>query len=439
MARYWNADMEQLDRKSIGELQNRKLRAALRSFRHHAFYSHMFREQGIDPADIQEVRDLQKLPFTAQQDMAKDPEAFVLSPSQKATEGGPSLTSRMQYFINGTVGGRARRQATEYRPVMMLETMGTYERPYYVYLSTYDLEVFKELCGRGAMCAGLTRHDRYQNTHHYGQRLDFWHAHYTTLVAMKAFSSSTGHAGPLAEATLAERLGTTAVAGNPIQMYYFARAAARSKIDLGKLGKVLLSSYAVDDRARASMMDYFSEAGSSPDIIDLYAVTEARMSFPECPDGSGFHTFPDIHVWECIDPKTGEDAGPGAEGELVFTTIDGRGTTLLRYRTGDIAEGGIVYEPCESCGRTGSRIIGPIRKASELKGLPDIRNVSRDLMDVDGILYATVSRLYNNGKRLLVRVTPDGTVKEESLRESILKACGGDESVAVIKLEDYLI
>jgi hypothetical protein len=91
MTRYWNADMEQLDRKSIKELQNRKLRAAIRSLRHHPFYSQTFSSQGIDPADILEVDDLRKLPFTVQQDMAKSPEAFVVSPSQKAADG--TLTS----------------------------------------------------------------------------------------------------------------------------------------------------------------------------------------------------------------------------------------------------------------------------------------------------------------------------------------------------------
>ena len=48
---------------------------------------------------------------------------------------------------------------------------------------------------------------------------------------------------------------------------------------------------------------------------------------------------------ECINPENGEPAEPGADGELVITPLQGTGTMVFRYRTGDILRGGLQLEP----------------------------------------------------------------------------------------------
>jgi phenylacetate-CoA ligase len=53
----------------------------------------------------------------------------------------------------------------------------------------------------------------------------------------------------------------------------------------------------------------------------------------------------------------------------VFTPLDARGTVVLRYRTGDIAEGGLTWENCPHCGRTCPRLLGPISRVSEKRTL----------------------------------------------------------------------
>jgi len=45
------------------------------------------------------------------------------------------------------------------------------------------------------------------------------------------------------------------------------------------------------------------------------------------------------HLFEIVDPKTGDVLPPETPGELVFTPLDARGTVVLRYRTGDLVEG----------------------------------------------------------------------------------------------------
>ena len=79
--------------------------------------------------------------------------------------------------------------------------------------------------------------------------------------------------------------------------------------------------------------------------------------------------FPDLGVFEVIDPATGRVKGEGEAGELVYTPLDARGTVVLRYRTGDYVDGGIAWEPCPHCGRTVPRIVGSIGRSSNTREL----------------------------------------------------------------------
>jgi phenylacetate-CoA ligase len=68
----------------------------------------------------------------------------------------------------------------------------------------------------------------------------------------------------------------------------------------------------------------------------------------------GLHVHEDHFVVEVIDPADGRLLAPGAEGELVFTTLTKEALPLIRYRTGDL--GAITEEQCR-CGRTTARLI----------------------------------------------------------------------------------
>src|SRR5688500_1563412 len=73
--------------------------------------------------------------------------------------------------------------------------------------------------------------------------------------------------------------------------------------------------------------------------------------------------------FEVVDPKTGIEQPTGAPGELVYTPRDARGSVVLRYRTGDCIDGGLVYSPCPYCKRTMPRLIGKIARSSEVKSM----------------------------------------------------------------------
>jgi len=76
-----------------------------------------------------------------------------------------------------------------------------------------------------------------------------------------------------------------------------------------------------------------------------------------------------LGVFEVVNPKTGVVVPEGNPGELVFTPLDARGSVVLRYRTGDYIDGGLVYEPCPYCKRTMPRLVGRISRSSEVKAM----------------------------------------------------------------------
>jgi len=105
-------------------------------------------------------------------------------------------------------------------------------------------------------------------------------------------------------------------------------------------------------------------------VFGTYGSTELRMAFAECPTSvehsPGYHSSPDLVILECIDPKTGEPTKPGEDGELVITPLQGRGSVVVRYRTGDLLRGGLVHEPCPHCGRTVPRIPSRIDRVTDV-------------------------------------------------------------------------
>jgi phenylacetate-CoA ligase len=105
------------------------------------------------------------------------------------------------------------------------------------------------------------------------------------------------------------------------------------------------------------------------DIYGLSEVVGPGVAM-ECHEAqSGLHIAEDHFLPEIIDPVTLESLPPGAEGELVFTSLTKEAFPIIRYRTGDIAS--LSYEKC-SCGRT-------TVKMSRVKGRVD------DMMIIRGV------------------------------------------------------
>jgi len=149
---------------------------------------------------------------------------------------------------------------------------------------------------------------------------------------------------------------------------------------------VILGAEKVTPGLKLKMAEHLEACGARDvSILGTYGFTEARMAFSECPTGydetSGYHTYPDLGVFEVIDPKTLEPAKEGESGELVYTPIAGHGTIVLRYRTGDVAVGGMTWQPCPHCGRTVPRIASELKRSSDQKAM-NLTKIKGTLVDL---------------------------------------------------------
>lgn len=98
-------------------------------------------------------------------------------------------------------------------------------------------------------------------------------------------------------------------------------------------------------------------------VCTHYGLTEMGWGLAvDCPSGQGYHYNEFGVVAELVDPMTGRPVGlDGAEGELVFTSLGREAMPLIRYRSHDIAT--LTSKPC-SCG-CGLQTMGHIGRRME--------------------------------------------------------------------------
>jgi phenylacetate-CoA ligase len=87
-------------------------------------------------------------------------------------------------------------------------------------------------------------------------------------------------------------------------------------------------------------------------VFSWYGHSERLILGGECEYSSSYHHFPDYGVMELADADGAIVGEPGAQGELVGTTLSNRSMPLLRYRTGDHAR--LLSSRCD-CGRNFQR------------------------------------------------------------------------------------
>ena len=132
---------------------------------------------------------------------------------------------------------------------------------------------------------------------------------------------------------------------------------------LSTVTTVLVTGVPYDDE-RSALREALDEAGlEKPVLLAVHVPDGHRLMWGECrasAGSTGLHTYPDLEVVGLVDPETGEN-GSGV-GEVVVTQLGLRGSALLRWRTGDLADA-VADGACPRCGRTVPRVVGSRRAA----------------------------------------------------------------------------
>ena len=344
------------------------------------FYARLFREAGIDPASLRSHDDLAQIPFTDKSMIAPTADNparardLILQPNvelmRKHWGVSRLLKLKLEILWRGQEKVRARLASQEYRPVSVFFTTGRTALPTAFTLTKYDLAILEEVGRRIIQVAQIdSADDKLMNLFPYAPHLAFWQVYYVGLGA-SVFTLNTGGGKVMGTEGILQaisRIRPAFLIGIPGYIYHVLREAHAASMDLSFVKGLALGGDQVTPGYRERVRELLTVMGAEkPRVQSVLGFTEARKCWIEGPGEakSGFHTYPDLELIELVDPESGKPVGPGETGELVYTDLVGRGSCVVRYRTGDLIVGGMSYDPCPETGMTVPRLASQLERVS---------------------------------------------------------------------------
>jgi phenylacetate-CoA ligase len=350
MTMIWNREIEGLPRERMDALQLERLRATVgRVLAGVAPLAGRLREAGIrSPADIGSLTDLSRLPFTSKADLREHyPFGLLAVPVSELAR------------IQGSSGTRG--------------------KPTIVGYTRNDVAVWAEVVARCLVLGGVRPGMVVHNAYGYGLFTGGLGLHGgADLLGCTIVPISGGMTQR--QAMLLRDLGAQVLCSTPSYALSIAEALDAGQIPRSSL-KLEIGIFGAEpwtEQLRDELQRRLAIAA-----LNIYGLSEiiGPGVSAECIEArNGSHVQEDHFLAEVIDPETGAQLPPGAEGELVFTTLTKEALPLIRYRTGDISS--LDPAPC-LCGRTTVRM-------SRIKGRYDdmliIRGVNLYPSEVERIL-----------------------------------------------------
>lgn len=442
---------QSLPEDAIRQLQTEKLRHYLRDvvlpFSPH--YREIFRELGLSANSIRSLDDLRRIPFTAKADLLNTPEhpqrakEFVITPDQRAIARKPNV------ILRALVCGRSRVQQeleSEFRPIFMTSTTGRSADPIPFLFTRHDLDNLAVTGRRTFEVCGAKRDMRMLNMFPYATHLAFWQAHYGG-AAFGVFVASTGGGkvlGTEGQLRFIRKVQPDVLIGMPTFVYHVLHQAVEENVRCESLKRIVIGGEKVPDGMRRKLVSLANQLGAREvDVVATYGFTEAKAAFAECPrvldqPPCGYHLYPDLALFEVVDPKTGEPVPAGAPGELVYTPLDARGTVVLRYRTGDLIDGGLTYARCPNCGRTAPRLVGNISRVAEVREMR-IDKIKGTLVDFNELEHVLDDCAHVGAWQIELRKRNDDPLELDELILHVAKHNGVPETQLVKELNERFV
>lgn len=444
-----------LSREAQRELQNKKLRWF---FRHKLPYSPFFRgvfeRQKLHWSDFKTTDDLYKLPLISKADIAPTeenrakPRQFILQPDEALLKKYATKSELLQ-LVKMKVLKQDPKPVLEkeYKPLHLHFTTGRTALPTPFTYSAYDLDLLRETGRRAFNVAGFSSSNVGLNAFPYSPHLGFWLAYYGLLEAGLT-SLATGGGKVMGTQKIMdsiERLKVNVLVIIPGYSYHLLREAVKQKRDFSNLKYVVFGAERVSPAFREKVKELLIQVGAKEvQILATYASTEAKTAWIQCAEHTGYHLYPDLEFIELVDAD-GRRVADGQPGEIVYTALDWRGTVVVRYRTGDMAQG-IEYGPCPSCGRTVPRILPDIQRNSDVKEfnltkikgeLVNLNNVFPIMSGIKGLdEWQLVIRKRNNDKfdldEIVIAASPKDGANFAPIEEEIKKKMHAEMQVGVL-------
>lgn len=347
---YWNMEVEpKLNTPEMRELQLAKLKKLLVRLRDNApFYKRQFDELGVNPDKIKTFEDFAgSVPLL-------DKEAI----RAMVVESGGDVLAVLEQIMPVSVDDLT----------IMATTTGTTGIPTPYPMTWHDMvDVWGEAMVRGAWRAGTRSNDRVL----FCFALSMVIAGIPTLMGMYKLGAMGIPVGAEAGTDRVLLMQTlfrgTVYSGTPSMAEYLiekVQAQGRDPKDLGF--RILMCGG--EPGAGIPEVRQRLESAYGARLFDAGAGFGFSCDHDEY---QGMHwTADDLGYYELVDPETKEPVPleDGAEGEALFTMLDGEGMAWLRTSLGDIQQ--VFVSPCP-CGKTGFRykVVGRTDDMLKVKGV----------------------------------------------------------------------
>ncbi|HVP80314.1 MAG TPA: AMP-binding protein [Thermodesulfobacteriota bacterium] len=332
-AGFLKKNLETMPHKKRHDHFNQKLRGIVRyATKHSVAFKNIMESAGLKPADIQTIKDLEKIPVTKKADLV---ELQKRNPPFGGFEAVPIETLRRIYVSPGPIlePGEA-----EY------EDLGWAQAMY---------------------AAGFRPGDIVMNTFSYHmvpfgmQMVD------NSLRQAGCIVVPTGVGNTEQQVNIMKSLKINGYCGTPSFLLNLAEKAEEMGLDCRKdlnLQVAFVAAEMLPESLRSKLEDKFDMR-----IRQSYGTADIGCLGYECGEKNGMH-IPDDRIVEIVDPTTGKQLPPGKTGEIVGTTFN-RIYPLIRFGTGDLSS--LTDSPCP-CGRTSPRlvkILGRVDQVTKVRGL----------------------------------------------------------------------
>jgi phenylacetate-CoA ligase len=283
------------------------------------YYRDLFRAEGINPADIRTVDDLDRLPLIDKQQVAHHPKRFV-STSRWGRTARPAVTS-------GSTG-MPLKVYHDRHSLLLASAVALRERDARTRgfgLSPTSRFAAITLPGRAWVVAPIAKpHTRFSLFRQNGLSLSVLQPLEEVIAAINQLRPEmiVGYGSYLTALFMTVALGGTYLHMPKLVVYY---------------------GDALTDAGRHVIRDELGIA-----VMSVYGAAEAFKIGFSCEQGSGHHLHADLTHVKIVD-RNGQRMPRGERGEVVISNLVNRGTVLLNYRLGDIAA--LSDRRCP-CGRT---------------------------------------------------------------------------------------
>ncbi len=389
---YWDPRIEEMPEADLRKIQYKLLKSLVcRLYSFSSFYHDRMKAQQIHPDNIKDLSDIKKLPFMFKGDLRDNyPNKIFTAPQDEL----------VRYHVSS----------------------GTTGKPTVVGYTQKDLDLWTSSLARGLTSIGLGRGDVIQVSYGYGLFTGGLGMHYgAERIGATVLPTSVGNTERQIE--LMQDLGATAIACTPSYLLHIGEVAEKMGIDIKKETRLkagILGAEPWTEGMRTRIENWLGIKA-----YDIYGTSElSGPMFTECSEQNGFHIWSDIAYVEAIDPKTGEQLGPGEKGELTITMLQKEALPMIRYRIGDISS---VDEDTCPCGRTSPRI-------KRIQGRVDDMLIIRGINVFPSQVEYTLMTIPEVGQHFQIVVDRSGTLDDILVRIELTKESFSDKITDLMQI-----